>query len=446
MADVIAAPATPPGRGAVSIIRLSGDAVAEIAFKLGIDQIEHARARRIDLRLGGELLDEALALWFAAPRSYTGEDVLELQCHGSPPIIDRLMTEICSLGARLARPGEFTERACVNGKMDLLRAEAVADLINARTQSAAAGALRSLQGAFSERVADLGEQLSTLRAHIEFALNFEEGDDQLETRRLDEVESTLLGMHEAAQSILAGAERGEQLIAGACIALIGAPNAGKSSLLNRLAGSELAIVSENPGTTRDPVRTQIEIAGMPFEIIDTAGLRRENTSEVERLGIERALQAVQRADAVVLMYDASLGSDFSELVSEFDEALKDARMLRLANKIDLLDEAGLGILPADDLKISVHTGEGLKTLEQHLAALFDRSEEFAFSARSRHLICLRQFEDLVQTALVQWQALKAPDLLAEDLRGMQRALAELTGDITDETLLGSIFSSFCIGK
>ncbi len=443
--DTIAAIATPAGRGGVGIVRVSGPASAAIARALcgrlpSARHAQHARFRAPD----GELIDSGLVLWFAGPASFTGEDVLELQAHGSPVLLQRLLRAVCALGARPALPGEFSQRAFQNGRLDLAQAEAVADLIAAGSETAARAAVRALDGAFSQPVQALAQRVTRLRVHLEAALDFpeEEIDFLADPALLDGIVAAQQALH----ALLQTARRGQRLRDGLHVVLAGPPNAGKSSLLNRLAGAERAIVTDIAGTTRDVLRETVAFGGIEFQLADTAGLR-DTDDPVEREGLRRAQAELQRADLALVLLDARAPAP--------DAALRDAlqgvpRVLWLLNKIDLLDAAARARLPQtpDHIALSVRSGEGLDALERALldAAGLSDAADGAFSARARHVMALERAEAHLDAAAGALRSRRTPELAAEDLRAAHDALGDIVGRTTPDALLGEIFSSFCIGK
>lgn len=444
--DTIAAIATPPGRGGVGIVRASGPAVREIAATL----LGHVPApRRVAFKRftdsHGAELDSGLALFFPAPRSFTGEDVLELHAHGGPVVLALLLTRVCELGARLARPGEFSQRAFLNDKLDLVQAEAIADLIDSGSEQAARAALRSLRGEFSARVHALVEALIELRSHVEAALDFP--DEELDFLADGKVAERLRDIGTRLDRLLGAANQGSLLRAGLTVVIAGRPNAGKSSLLNRLAGHDAAIVTEIPGTTRDLLREHIHLDGLPLHVIDTAGLR-ESSDAVEQEGVRRAWEAIRSADRVLLVVDDTQG-----LAAE-DRGILERLPAKLPvtvvyNKIDLSGRppqcAGQG-KPAQ-VALSARTGAGLDLLRAHLrqAVGYESLGEDGFLARRRHVEALERAHHHLQLA-GQRLGERAGELLAEELRLAQQALGEITGEFTSEDLLSRIFSSFCIGK
>lgn len=448
MADprTIAAIATPPGRGGIGIVRLSGPATRTIAVALvgKLPVPRHATFAKF-LDSNGQPLDRGLALFFPAPHSFTGEDVLELHGHGGPVVLDMLFQRALELGARAARPGEFSERAFLNGKLDLAQAEAVADLIEAGSESAARSALRSLEGEFSQRVHVLVEGLTRLRMYVEAAIDFpeEEVDFLADARVMQEIDVL---SHEIS-SLLASTQQGVLLHDGMTVVLAGPPNAGKSSLLNALAARDSAIVSAIPGTTRDVLRERIHVDGMPLHIIDTAGLR-ESRDEIESEGIRRAHEQMARADRVLLVLDDTVHDAPSADVLLHLPAQLPRTVIR--NKIDLTGRAP-GVInkpEATEIAVSAKTGEGLNALRQHLKERmgFQPAGEGTFMARRRHLDAIRRAQACLIQGKARLQETRAGELLAEELRLAQRALSEITGEFTPDDLLGKIFSSFCIGK
>ena len=441
--DTIAAIASAPGMAGVGVVRVSGPAVPAIAASLLGRAPTPRYAHFAAFRNGaGELIDRGLLLHFPAPASYTGEHVLELQGHGSAVLLDLLLRRCCELGARLARAGEFTERAFLNGKLDLAQAEAVADLIAARSQAGARAALQSMEGVFSRRVESLLQSLIALRVHIEAAIDFPEEEidflaDPAITAQLDKLR------HELAE-LLREAQRGVRLNDGLKVAIVGRPNAGKSSLLNALAGSDRAIVNAVAGTTRDVLREHLDLDGIALELADTAGLR-DTDDEVEREGVRRAHGELQRADVALLVTDAAHADADQRFFANLPASVE---RLVMINKIDL-DQA-----PARSgqrngtrwLWASAKTGAGLDALRKALRLLAGAGGEGSFSARRRHVLALETVRDhLARTATVL-ATIRAGELAAEELRHAQQALGEITGSYSSDDLLGAIFGSFCIGK
>ncbi len=448
--DTIAAIATAPGRGGVGIIRVSGPNARSVAEKIIRQPLQARHAHFGNFHsLNDDVLDQGLALFFPGPHSYTGEDVLELQGHGGPVILDMLLREITHLGVRLARPGEFSERAFLNDKLDLAQAEAIADLIDAGTEAAARNALHSLQGAFSQRVHELVEALTQLRIYVEAAIDFPEEEidfltDGRITGNLDTIEQQL-------HAVFREAHQGALVREGMKVVIAGRPNAGKSSLLNALSGRETAIVTSIEGTTRDLLREHIHIDGMPLHIIDTAGLR-DSPDEVEQIGIERAWQEIRLADRVLLLVDARTTSELdpARVWPAFTDQLPHPEKLTLVrNKIDLTGENSGFLNPEQTtLGLSAATGAGLDELKTHLKQVmgYQNLGETGFTARRRHLDALQRARTFIESGKTQLAGYAAGELLAEDLRQAQNALGEITGEVTPDDLLGRIFSSFCIGK
>jgi tRNA modification GTPase len=443
--DTIAALATPPGRGGIGVVRVSGPRALELGAAIGGPLPAPRTASLRVLRGAGEqVLDRGILISFPAPGSFTGEDVVELHTHGSPVVLALLMQRLVMLGAREAGPGEFTRRAYVNGRIDLAQAEAVADLIASASAEAARAAMRSLEGEFSARVTALAEALVALRVRLEAGLDFpEEGVDDLNDPELG---AHLQGLKEDLDGLRAAAARGRVLRDGLMLVIAGAPNAGKSSLLNRLAGYEAAIVTELPGTTRDLVREDIVIDGMPVRIVDTAGLR-EGADRIEAEGIRRAHDAMGRADLVVLVQDGSAAGGH-EPAGDLPAGVP---VLRVINKIDLVSRpAAEASSPTDDapLLLSALTGEGIEELRMRLKrfAGYTGSAGGAYSARRRHLDALELAGRHLDFAGERLAAGTTAELAAEELRLAHAALCEITGAFTNEDLLGRIFGEFCIGK
>ncbi len=446
--DTIVAAATPPGRGGIGIVRLSGPLTPQIAAALlgELPRERHATFARF-LGDAGEALDAGLALFFPAPHSYTGEHVLELQGHGGDLVLESLVARAVALGARRALPGEFTQRAFLNDKLDLAQAEAVADLIDAGSQAAARAAMRSLEGEFSSMVRALTEALIELRTYVEAAIDFpEEEIDFLADAALAE---RFQAVRDHFATVLDSAHQGRLLREGMTLVIAGRPNAGKSSLLNRLAGYEAAIVTALPGTTRDIVRERIAIDGMPLHVLDTAGLR-EAGDLVEAEGIRRAQAEMARADRVLFVIDAVADPGALALREEHARLPAHVPLTLIYNKCDLL--AGLPV--ADTLSgppvinVSALTGAGIEALRTHLKTVmgFQSVDSGAVSARGRHLEALSRARAHTEEAARQLSEARAGELVAEELRVAQRALGEVTGEFTSEDLLGRIFAGFCIGK
>ncbi|MDX5363448.1 MAG: tRNA uridine-5-carboxymethylaminomethyl(34) synthesis GTPase MnmE [Pseudazoarcus pumilus] len=440
--DLIAAIATAPGRGGIGVVRVSGRNLLPFAQALSDNAPEPRRAHFTRfLAADGTVLDEGLLLYFRAPHSFTGEDVLELQGHGGPVVMRMLLARCVELGARLAGPGEFSRRAFLNGRMDLAQAEAVADLIEASTEQAARSAVRSLGGEFSRRIEALRDELVDLRMLVEATLDFpEEEIDFLEKARAFE---RLQSIATHLESVLRTARQGALLRDGLRVVLAGRPNVGKSSLLNALAGDERAIVTEIAGTTRDVLRETIQIEGVPLHIIDTAGLR-DTDDPVERIGVARSWREIENADVLVLLSDVSDVAGDAELDASMPASLP---RIRVVNKIDLTQEAARRETCAGvpTIRLSARNGEGVDLFRSELLAVagWQASGEDVFIARERHLLALRRAQDHVSAAHAQAGVL---ELFAEELRLAHDALGEITGAFTPDDLLGVIFSRFCIGK
>jgi tRNA modification GTPase len=445
----IAAIATAPGRGGVGVIRLSGSNLLPFAFALSGKQPKPRFATLADFKTAeGNVIDTGLLLYFPAPYSFTGEDVLELQGHGGPVVLQMLLARCLDLGARLAQPGEFSQRAFLNGKMDLAQAEAVADLIEASTHAAARSAVRSLQGEFSRLIDALQLELTQLRMLVEATLDFP--DEEIDFLQASDAFGRLRRLQERLLHITQKATQGKLLQSGLQVVLAGQPNVGKSSLLNRLAGDDLAIVTPIAGTTRDALKSTIQIQGIPLHIIDTAGLR-DTEDTVEKIGIERSWKEIAKADLVLLLVDAQHG------ISTADEAIlakipASVPRITVWNKIDLNrpHEAPAQIdAETSRVFVSAKTGKGMESLEAILlkTAGWQQTED-VFTARERHLRALQVASEHLDVAFshVQDAEYFALELFAEELRLCQRALGEITGEFTSDDLLGVIFSQFCIGK
>jgi len=434
--DTIAAVATPSGRGGIGIVRVSGPAVPQVARALIGNLPEPRFAALCTIRdVQGEALDQGIALYFEAPNSYTGEPVLELQGHGGPVVTHAVLRAALDAGARMAEPGEFTRRAFLNDKMDLAQAEAVADLIDAASREAARSALRSLGGEFSAAIHDLVAQLTELRALTEAMLDFPE--EEVDSLHRNDAQARLARVSAVLGEVLAKSRQGSLLRSGVHVVLAGRPNVGKSSLLNRLAGEERAIVTPVPGTTRDALRESIQIEGVPIMIVDTAGLHASH-DEVEQLGMERARSEMARADLILVVLDAG------NPVPPAEPLPVAGKRITVVNKIDLVPGTAAG-KHGDAIHLSAKTGAGLDALRAALleAAGWSSRGESVFLARERHLRAL----ELARTHLVAAAAQVAQwEFFAEELRVAQDALGRITGRVSADDLLGEIFSRFCIGK
>lgn len=441
--DTIAAIATPPGRGGVGIIRVSGPLAKNISEKI-LGKVPKPRFADYlpFVDQNNETIDSGLALYFVAPNSFTGEDVLELQGHGGPVVMDLLLQRIISLGARVANPGEFSERAFLNDKVDLAQAEAIADLIEAGSEQAAKSAVKSLQGEFSQCIDDSVEALTHLRMYVEAAIDFPE--EEIDFLSDGHVTKSLENILSDMESIFSSAQQGVLLRDGMRVVLIGQPNTGKSSLLNALAGRDSAIVTHIAGTTRDVLREEINIDGMPLHVIDTAGLR-ESADVVEQEGIKRTWIEIEQADRALLLVDDKTG------ITAEDEKIrqklpKSLEVTIVRNKIDL--SKSIAAEKNNEIALSAKSGEGVDLLREHLKKIMGYTglTEGVFLARRRHLDALIRAKEFVLNGQKQLQESKAGELLAEDLRQAQHALGEITGHVSSDALLGKIFSSFCIGK
>ncbi|RLJ19103.1 tRNA uridine-5-carboxymethylaminomethyl(34) synthesis GTPase MnmE [bacterium endosymbiont of Escarpia laminata] len=444
--DTIAAVATPPGRGGVGIIRVSGPRCVDVAKAVAgnLPNPRHAHFCSFS-DADGSTIDEGICLYFPGPNSFTGEDVLELQGHGGPIILDLMLQRVLATGVRAARPGEFSERAFLNGKLDLAQAEAIADLIDAETISAARLASRTLQGVFSERIHKLVEGLTNLRLYVESAIDFPE--EEIDFLTDEKVSTHLQAIIDELAAVQKSAHTGRLMRDGMTLVIAGRPNAGKSSLLNALAERDSAIVTEIPGTTRDLLREQIQIDGMPIHIIDTAGMR-ESTDPVEQEGIRRARNEIDQADRILWVFDDR--DDPNHLALDRESLPDHVPLTLIRNKIDLS-----GIPPAltvdeglTEIAIAAKSSLGIELLKDHLkqAMGYTGSVEGEFIARRRHLNALANAMTLLHQGMRMLEETAAGELLAEDLRLAQQSLSEITGEFTADDLLGRIFSTFCIGK
>ena len=445
----IAAIATPPGRGGVGVIRLSGPKSYEIAHALTQKDLPKARFAgfRQFYDASGEVMDEGLAICFPNPNSFTGEDVVELQGHGGPVIQNALLGRLLELGAIAAKAGEFSMRAFENGKLDLVQAEAIADLIDATSQAAARSAVRSLQGAFSTKVNRVLEQLIHLRLHVEAAIDFPE--EEIDFLADGKILNLLDGVTSAVNQVQQSARQGQLLREGLQVVIAGKPNAGKSSLLNALAGIERAIVTDIAGTTRDVLHEKITLNGLPITLTDTAGLR-ETGDIVEKEGIRRAIKEIEQADLLLLVYDLSQGEDPLQLAQEyFAEHIEPKRLMLIGNKCDLMETTS----HIEDfngfrhIMVSAKQETGVQALIEAITAHAGfQPEEDTFIARTRHLDAMKRTQLYLAEAREQLVVYNAGELVAESLRLAQNALGEITGDFSADDLLGKIFGSFCIGK
>jgi tRNA modification GTPase len=450
--DTIAAIATAPGQGGVGIIRLSGPLSPDIARTITSQQLEPRHAHFSAYRDGeGAVLDSGITLFFPGPNSFTGEDVVELQAHGGPVILDMLLRECCRLGARQARPGEFSERAYLNNKIDLAQAEAIADLINSTTEKAALNASRSLQGEFSRKIDELVSLVTRLRVYVEAAIDFPE--EEIDFIQDGQVKEQLQSIIDQLHAVLREARQGSLVQEGMKLVIAGRPNAGKSSLLNALSGQDTAIVTAIEGTTRDVLREHIQIDGMPLHIVDTAGLR-DSGDEIEQEGIRRAWREMESADRILLVVDGSTTNTQVDPTSMWPEKnqhlTRDIPVTIVLNKCDLA-KLDPGMRHSEDstaIHLSAKTGSGMDLLRQHLKACmgYEESGEGHFSARRRHLQSLQKAQSFLLSGQQQLLQAGAGELLADDLKYCQDSLGEITGAITSDELLGEIFSSFCIGK
>ena len=436
--DTIAAVATPPGQGGVGIVRISGPMALEIGESIVSEPLPPRQALHANFTHEGELLDDGVGLYFMAPNSFTGEDVVELQGHGGPVVMQMLLNAVLAAGARLARPGEFSERAFLNGQIDLAQAEAVADLIASASTQAARGAVRSLSGEFSLLINELDADILKLRVHVEAAIDFPDEEVELLAQgRVGEQIEALIG---AVQALTQRGRQGALLTQGISIAIIGAPNAGKSSLLNRLSGEEAAIVTDIPGTTRDLLKVDLVLDGLPIRLVDTAGLR-DTTDPVEVEGVRRARLEAERADLILEVWDLTANQ------AEAEPCAPD-RALRVENKIDLVDIPPGPVKDSPSrVRVSCLTGAGIESLKGAIKQRVGFSGEGStFSARQRHIEALNAALTALEGAAERLKSNAAAEVIAEELRLAHIALGEITGETTPDDLLGSIFATFCIGK
>jgi tRNA modification GTPase len=447
--DTIAAVATPPGRGGVGIVRISGPQSLKIGQHIAGGTLRPRLATFGDfLDEASEVIDQGLAIYFRGPASFTGEDVVELQGHGGPIVMSLLLARVIELGARMARPGEFSERAFLNDKLDLSQAEAVADLINSTTEAAARGAVRSLKGVFSEQVKQLDKDIVKLRMFVEAAIDFpEEEIDFLSDNNLKEGLSSAL---ERLKLLTQQSQRGAILRDGITLVLVGKPNAGKSSLMNQFVGEDVSIVTEIPGTTRDVIREYVSLNGIPLKLVDTAGLR-EAENAIEAEGVRRAKAEMLEADGVLVVIDAAQDLDWVEQTKILLSGLEASPAIFVVlNKIDIATDLAATIEnnPYQMIRISAKTGEGIDALKSAMENQFapNITSESNFIARSRHVDALKRAEQHLVTGRGVLLDQAAGELFAEELRYCHGALAEITGEFSSDDLLGEIFSSFCIGK
>ena len=449
--DTIAAIATPPGKGGVGIIRVSGPKAEEIGQRiLGKKDLKPRYAHYGSFleasTEGPKTLDQGIALYFPGPNSFTGEDVLELQGHGGPVILDCLLREVISAGARMARPGEFSERAFLNNKIDLAQAEAIADLIDSASEQAARQALRSLEGEFSKEINLLVEAITQLRIYVEAAIDFPE--EEIDFISDGRVSSELSLIKQNLERVFASAKQGSILREGMTVVIAGKPNAGKSSLLNALAGRESAIVTNIAGTTRDVLRENILIDGMPLHIIDTAGLR-DSDDLVEQEGIKRAWAEIAKADRILLVIDSQQTSvDNHEIPADLQPFIGQNKLSIVYNKCDLSGhEIAIDNSDVCRIYLSAKHADGIDLLREHLKSCVGFNDgDTTFIARRRHIEALTKGREHIHSGEQQLIHYNAGELLAEELRLAQHALAEITGEFSSDDLLGRIFSSFCIGK
>ena len=436
--DTIAARATAPGRGGIGIVRVSGPGVKEISRQILGELPEPRLATYSDFSDGEDVIDQGIALYFNAPGSFTGEDVLELQGHGGPVVLEMLLNRVINLGARIAAPGEFSQRAYLNDKMDLAQAEAIADLINSSTEAAARGAVRSLQGEFSTRINQLVAKVIELRVFVEASIDFPE--EEIDFLSDERIEVQLAEVYQELDKVLAETSHGALLVEGASVVLMGKPNAGKSSLMNLLTGRDTSIVTDIPGTTRDVVNETLQLDGIPLRLVDTAGII-NSLDKIEAEGVKRALAAGEEADLVIAVVDASE----PDANKQAESLLEDRRTVVVFNKIDLVADTDLLI---DGIQMSAKTGLGLQSLKDQLKKRLGLSLNAGsgFTARNRHIIALGYGREALAAASSLLIEQRAGELVAEELRVCQQNLSEITGEFTADDLLGEIFGSFCIGK
>lgn len=446
--ETIAAIATPAGKGGIGIIRVSGQQTSLITQIICGKKIKPRQAEFVHFIDQEDIIDEGLALFFPQPHSFTGEDVAEFHCHGSPIILDRMLQKILNLGARLAEPGEFSKRAFLNNKIDLIQAEAIADLIASGSRQAAKAAMNSLQGLFSIKIKELVEDLIKLRMYVEAAIDF--SDEEIDFLAEDKLGSQLETITSKLTNILNNASQGQLLQEGITAVIIGKPNAGKSSLLNLLAGQESAMVTDIPGTTRDILREYIQIDGIPLHIVDTAGIR-NTTDIIEKEGIKRAKNELEKADIILLVVEGPIKYDQNSIeIHEMNLTELGKPIIVIFNKIDLSNQKPqiTSYSGNTSVHMSAKTGAGLSLLTSEIKkqAGYQYSVEGIYTARRRHIDALNRTKEILNNAKEQFAKTGAGELLAEDLRLAQKTLSEITGEFTSDDLLGKIFSSFCIGK
>lgn len=444
--DTIVAEATPPGYGGIAVIRVSGPLVPQLMQTLFDRQLLPRVADYLPFHdESGNVIDMGIAIYFKGPYSFTGEDVLELQGHGGPLVVEMLITRLLQQGVRLARPGEFSERAFLNNKMDLTQAEAILDLIHASSKEAARLAVRSLQGEFADLIHAKVEALLQLRIYVEAAIDF--SDEEIEFLGLSRIEKMLQQQIVDIDTLLSNAKQGQLLREGIRLVIVGKPNVGKSSLLNQLCAKDVAIVTPIPGTTRDVIRDHILMDGIPLQIVDTAGLR-ESDDEVEQEGIRRAHLEMQQADLILHVIDASISGCDDEMITDWSQG--DLPKITVYNKVDLLADNEQLVDQSEDnaIWLSAKTGRGLLELKQLLKEKmgFKASTEGVFLARLRHIQAMKIAKHHMQCALELLQSRHSFELIAEELRLAQISLGEITGAVTSDDLLGNIFKTFCIGK
>ena len=466
--DTICAIATAPGRGGIGIVRISGPLAKIISKEITSTTLQPRLATFVEMKSNNdEVIDSGIGLYFESPNSFTGENIVELQGHGGIHVLRSVLARVIECGARLARPGEFTERAFLNGKIDLLQAEAIADLVDASSTQAARSAMRTLKGVFSAKIHQLVAAVTSIRVNVEATIDF--SDEDIDIMSYTGVECAMLEAREMLAEIFQEAQQGVLLKDGLNIVIAGAPNAGKSSLLNALAGVDAAIVTDIPGTTRDVLRQEISLAGLPMHIYDTAGMR-ESADVVEQEGVRRARSTLGEADLILLVTDASAcdNSDIEQIMQPLVEINTDTgdlpytispqllkRLCVVFNKVDLLTDKFKQTYCTDfqdiSLKffyISAKTGAGLEGLKSHLleVAGFESTHEQNFSARERHVAALKEAESFLISAIKGVSNHLQIELIAEDLRMVQQHLGAITSNVTSDDLLGEIFSSFCLGK